>query len=251
MRLNKNKIILYSLILLTSGVISLANYNLDRLYAKGSLDHINEDDLDMEHLTSTNIKTTEDEYKNILNNYSYDCSLHEDAYDISVQITDDLFIDSEENKENITNCYDEIKAYLDGAILITHVAGEFIETTLVNDKEKISIKDIKEDIKNNSLNEREYLRYLEETILDILGNNERGEKNLRYFEDSTYSKVLDILNKINNNENKYINFKAFGKSAIDSNEKDLVIISINFESKNETLVLKLDSTNKIYEIDII
>lgn len=209
--------------------------------------------------------TTDEEYKELINS-SYKFISNQNIASSNVEtvngLMDNTFIDGEyKPNNNDSNYYMVYCIYLIDSTLNTFMDtnGNMISviskldrnTNTINSESINCISNL--DILNEYSDE-EYLNNIENILTDIIKNNKYDNSMKKYFTDEELSEILNNV-KYNNISNTYINFITIGKSDTTLGYKDRIIVQMEVYSKGIknyiNIILKVDSDNKIFDIDII
>lgn len=213
---------------------------------------------------------TEEDYNNMIE----ECNcLIQSSYTSSSNVNTDIiideiqFVDSYEHEITEDNAifHHANTIYCDSMVLASFLnnSGEMKSVAAVIDKKAGIIKAV--DInklntfdKISDYNTNEELDYIGNLIINIL----KSDKNIledsttyEYFTTDSYNEFIEQLDKSNSIDNVEIAFLKAGKSNLDIEYNDRIIIQLitTDESPNIfiNVIIKIDKNNKIFDIDIL
>lgn len=103
------------------------------------------------------------------------------------------------------------------------------------------------------ISELNYERFVASILLDIMNNEMNSDKMsiaMHYFNLDGWADI-DVDETTGDNNKLKIKFIESGKSSIDADKKDRVLIGLYNDNINTTIILKLNNKNMIFDVDII
>lgn len=218
----------------------------------------------------SNILTTKDDYDNLLKEcrkFIYNNYTSSSTVDTDVIVDEDLYIDSEEqtidDKKSFFNHANAV--YCKGMLLVSFLnsSGEMKSVAAAIDKKADAIRVV--DINNISIFEKfndystnEEIDNIGKLILSVLKSETHKLDNTltyKYFTNNGYKDFIAEINESNSISNADITFMKLGKSKIDLDYNDRIILQIlateDSRSIYITTLVKIDRNGKIFDIDIL
>lgn len=218
----------------------------------------------------TNIVTTKEDYDKMIKecrSLVYNDYTSSSVVDTDIIIEENLYVDSDKQEKvdtgNMFNLANTV--YCDGMLIVSFLnnSGEVKSVTAVIDKKAdiiraTDISNISGFEKFNDYGTNSELDYIGSLIVSILKSDKTKLDNTttyKYFTSSGYKEFIGELDDANKVENAEITFMKVGKSNIDMEYNDRVIIQLATAANERDIfinaLIKIDRNGKIFDIDIL